>query len=222
MSDTILPEAKVCNTCGVLKALTEYHRNVSSKGGYLPRCKVCRKIADAPYVEAHREGSRMRAREWAKKNPEKAAKHGKEWRQANPERCREFSAKYRRSARGKATAEKWLKIRDPRRRQAAAKRYYVKNIERYRGYARDRRAVQRGAPGRHTKEDIAAIAKSQRWRCIYCPASLRRGYHADHIMPLALDGSNDKTNIQLLCSRCNKSKGAKHPILFAMSRGMLL
>lgn len=222
MSNAILPEAKVCNTCGIPKALTEYHRNKSSKGGHLPRCKECRKVADAPYIEAHREDTRIRAREWAKKNPEKAAKHSKEWRLAHPERCRAFSAKYRNSARGKATADRWRKVRDPRRRQATAKRYYSKNMERYRGYARDRRAIQRGAPGRHTKDDIAAIAKSQRWRCVYCPASLKRGYHADHILPLALGGDNGKTNIQLLCPRCNKSKGAKHPIEHANRVGLLL
>jgi 5-methylcytosine-specific restriction endonuclease McrA len=222
MSDIILPEPKVCNTCGIFKQITEFHRNKSSKGGHLPRCKECRKLADAAYIESHREVTRIRALEWSKKNPEKAAKRAKQWRSANPERCREFSAKYRRSDRGKAATERWLKIRDPRRRQAAARRYYLKNLERYRGYARNRRATQRGASGRHTKDDIAAIAKSQRWRCIYCPASIKRAYNADHIMPLALGGSNDKTNIQLLCPRCNKSKGAKHPIQFAMSRGMLL
>ena len=30
----------------------------------------------------------------------------------------------------------------------------------------------------------------------------------DHIIPLALGGINDVTNIQLLCESCNKSKGA--------------
>lgn len=31
--------------------------------------------------------------------------------------------------------------------------------------------------------------------------------HLDHIRPLAVSGSNDATNFQLQCSRCNQSKG---------------
>lgn len=48
------------------------------------------------------------------------------------------------------------------------------------------------------------------------------GYHVDHIQPLALGGSNDKTNLQLLCPTCNTKKSAKHPIDFMQSRGLLL
>ena len=40
--------------------------------------------------------------------------------------------------------------------------------------------------------------------------------------PLALGGSNDKANLQLLCPTCNAKKSAKHPIDFMQSRGLLL
>jgi hypothetical protein len=33
--------------------------------------------------------------------------------------------------------------------------------------------------------------------------------HLDHIVPLADYGNNDPTNFQLICSKCNQSKGAK-------------
>ncbi|MGO9838526.1 MAG: HNH endonuclease [Polyangiaceae bacterium] len=71
-------------------------------------------------------------------------------------------------------------------------------------------------------------------RCAYWPARLRRalvfrdkghcaiclndisglvsigeeGYHVDHIVPLDLGGTNDPTNLQLLCAACNLVKGA--------------
>lgn len=32
--------------------------------------------------------------------------------------------------------------------------------------------------------------------------------HIDHIVPLHLGGTNDPTNLQILCGKCNKSKGA--------------
>lgn len=33
---------------------------------------------------------------------------------------------------------------------------------------------------------------------------------------------NADENVQLLCSRCNLSKGAKHPVEFMQSQGYLL
>ncbi|WP_346657776.1 HNH endonuclease signature motif containing protein [Bacillus cereus group sp. BfR-BA-01355] len=33
--------------------------------------------------------------------------------------------------------------------------------------------------------------------------------HLDHIIPLDVYGSNDASNFQLLCERCNTSKGAR-------------
>jgi len=35
--------------------------------------------------------------------------------------------------------------------------------------------------------------------------------HVDHIVPLAQGGTNDITNFQALCPKCNLSKGAKMP-----------
>jgi 5-methylcytosine-specific restriction endonuclease McrA len=48
------------------------------------------------------------------------------------------------------------------------------------------------------------------------------GYHKDHVVPLALGGEHAPNNIQLLCPACNLSKGARHPVDFMQSKGMLL
>jgi 5-methylcytosine-specific restriction endonuclease McrA len=221
MSDAILPEAKVCNTCGILKPLSEYHRNKKCQDGRLARCKACRKVADAPYVESYRERGRQNARAWRMKHPEESARKTREWAQANPGRMREYSAKYRRSERGRATAQRWLEVRDRSRRQATTRRYYLKNKTRYLTYASNRRARIRGSDGHHSKDDVAFIAQKQGMRCIYCRNKLKH-FHIDHILPLALGGANDKTNIQLLCPRCNRRKGAKHPIDYANRLGLLL
>ena len=50
--------------------------------------------------------------------------------------------------------------------------------------------------------------------CVYCNKSLVgittiETAHYDHIIPLAEYGSNDPTNFQLLCGKCNLSKGKK-------------
>jgi 5-methylcytosine-specific restriction endonuclease McrA len=43
-------------------------------------------------------------------------------------------------------------------------------------------------------------------RCASCGA--QQDLEFDHVVPLALGGSNTARNIQLLCERCNRSKGA--------------
>lgn len=40
--------------------------------------------------------------------------------------------------------------------------------------------------------------------CRCCGSSLKLEY--DHIVPFSCGGSNDRSNIQLLCQRCNRSK----------------
>jgi 5-methylcytosine-specific restriction endonuclease McrA len=50
----------------------------------------------------------------------------------------------------------------------------------------------------------------------------KKNRHIDHIQPVARAGTNDRSNLQLLCQPCNSSKGARDPIVFAQSIGRLL
>ena len=65
--------------------------------------------------------------------------------------------------------------------------------------------------GKHTAADIMELRTLQNHRCARCKVDVQHGFHVDHIMPLALGGSNTKENLQILCQKCNLSKGAKHP-----------
>jgi 5-methylcytosine-specific restriction endonuclease McrA len=62
----------------------------------------------------------------------------------------------------------------------------------------------------------------QQGKCPCCGDLLGSDYHLDHIMPLALGGSNTDENMQLLRRRCNSQKHSKHPIDFMQERGFLL
>lgn len=100
--------------------------------------------------------------------------------------------------------------------------YTEKYPEATKALTQKRRSRMLGADGHHKPSDIARIIKQQKHKCAYCRACLKGGYHIDHIMPLALGGSNWPSNLQGLCAPCNLSKGAKHPIDFAQEKGRLL
>lgn len=73
-----------------------------------------------------------------------------------------------------------------------------------------RRARLLGAVGEVTQDRVSFLLGFQGESCWGCCAFFGdTGYHIDHIVPLAKGGSNCDDNIQLLCPRCNQSKGAK-------------
>lgn len=49
-------------------------------------------------------------------------------------------------------------------------------------------------------------------RCSLCGASLKEGWHADHVRPYALGGRTAPLNGQALCPPCNLSKGKDGPL----------
>jgi 5-methylcytosine-specific restriction endonuclease McrA len=94
-----------------------------------------------------------------------------------------------------------------------------------RARGRNYRARLNSAEGSHTGAEIKALFKTQRGRCAYfahCGTSLKGGYHADHIRPLARGGSNWITNIQLTCEACNNKKRAIDPVEYARRIGLLV
>lgn len=117
----------------------------------------------------------------------------KAWREANPEQKRLNDAAYHKAHPGHARA----------------------------GTAR-RRAKLRSAEGHHTPRDVTDLVSIQRGRCANCSVKVGRRFHLDHIMPLALGGTNYRRNLQILCPTCNMRKKAMHPVDFARKNGRLV
>ena len=61
------------------------------------------------------------------------------------------------------------------------------------------------------REGISDVVKHHIWirdkgRCVNCESPTELQY--DHVIPLAMGGSNEPGNLQLLCAACNRRKGA--------------
>lgn len=141
----------------------------------------------------------MGARKRAK--PEHAAymrEYGKRWYAENKERLKPIRAAWH--------AENYATKRKPKMVQNEA----------------NRRARIRSAAGTHTLDQVLELCRKQKGKCACCRVSLGDRYHRDHITPLASGGSNDISNIQILCPGCNRSKNARDPIKFMQENGYLL
>lgn len=115
-----------------------------------------------------------------------------------------------------------LRAKSPEGRAASAarlRRYRAANPDKVREWRHDRR-FKKGS--RLPRGTVKAIGNAQRWRCAVCAVSLKKGYHLDHIQPLARDGKHIPRNLQLLCGPCNLQKNAKDPIDFMREKGRLL
>ena len=81
-------EMKQCSKCKEIKPISEFGRCKTSRGGYYPSCRACRK----KYYEA--TDQRGKAREKYRQNPEKAREHTRQYYRAHPEKYKEYRAKY--------------------------------------------------------------------------------------------------------------------------------
>jgi 5-methylcytosine-specific restriction endonuclease McrA len=181
----------------------------------------------------------LRVAQWSLNNPEKVIRNkrkhyeenkdaviaaAKNWKQNNPVAVKESVAKYQAKHKDeilKRSRDRYTNNRDSlleyhrqyRERNSEVirlrvKRSQQKNPLRLRIAKYVRRA--RENTGVVTTTRVKDLIIEQLGRCNYCRHELV-DFHVDHIIPLALGGINDDSNIQLLCPKCNRKKGAKHP-----------
>lgn len=218
---------KICSKCKAEKPIEEFIRHKFCADGLRPECRSCTanyrreyrklnaeklKAKDEAYRAANSEKCREISSAWKLANPERAKELVNAWRSKNHEKVKSYRSSWRNSNKEKANAATaaWRKI----------------NPEKAAIHARNRRGRKISAGGLHTAKDVRAIFTAQRGLCANCKEKLfesgKNKYHVDHIIPLALGGSNWPSNLQCLCPPCNLSKGAKHPDEWAKQQGKLL
>lgn len=142
--------------------------------------------------------------------------------------AKKYPQKYRRKRR---LYEKAWYARNPEKRKRRNKlknlRQKKKNPQKFKDRNRisnsNRRARKRCNGGSHTLSDIKMLLDKQKNKCAFCFVRFEKtGYHIDHFVAIVNGGTNDITNIQLLCPSCNISKAAKDPFVFANENGRLL
>lgn len=184
-------------------------------------CGPCRRKRSAKYAAANPEKIRERSAKYRATG--KPNERQRIWRAANPDIERAYRAKYYYENKEKVRqrgARYWAENLEKARARLA--RYRAANKDKSSIYRQNRRANKANNGGTLSPGLAQRLHKLQRGKCACCGQPLKNDYHLDHILPLALGGTNTDSNIQLLLPICNRQKHSKHPVDFMQQRGLLL
>lgn len=149
---------------------------------------------------------------WAKANPDRTRVYVQKYASANIEKEKARGAKYRDQNRAKINEKSKTRRRaDPEKAKEILKRSRQKNPETaLRAYAKRKSYGSLHVP----KGTVIELMDRQQGSCHACGTDIRTEFHVDHIRALSQGGRHEKSNLQLLCVRCNCAKGAKDYVAF--------
>lgn len=182
-----------CKACG--SRLCSTCRTLLPKERKCSKCRECARVHSRMWRSSHPGEERDYKRGLYRADPEKFKKRVKKWRSDNPDY---FGKWYEKS--GRRVVRRWA-LDHPNKRRESWQR---------------RRALLRGCVV--SAADIAVVIERSGGLCCGCNTLVPDGMrHIDHIVPLSKGGRHEQDNLQLLCYRCNLSKGSKPPSEFKAS-----
>jgi 5-methylcytosine-specific restriction endonuclease McrA len=184
-----------------------------------------RKNSGNKWREKNREMLRAKARARYASDPEREKNRHKKWASKNLAHLRKYNQKkYQADPEIKKVRARGWRRRNPEYAAMASARYAKNNPEIIRECNRAAGIHRRSAPGKVTPSAIREIRILQKGKCAYCRRKVTgQDEHVDHIIAIKNGGTHDRSNLQILCERCNKRKSWRDPIEFVRSEyGLLL
>ncbi len=142
------------------------------------------------------------------KNHDRTLARQREYRILYPNRGKERYRKHRAAFRDQLNerSRQWYaahsEIHNQRSRDWARR-----NPQKRLSYVHTRRARRLDNGGRYTLDQWEELKQLYGFKCLCCGEV--KPLTIDHVIPIAKGGSNDISNIQPLCMRCNRSKATK-------------
>lgn len=194
-------ETKTCSKCKADRPVSDFCKEKRVKCGLQARCKECtnthnrerRKREDVKQQDAEYR------RQYAARDPEKERARVHEWREANRGKFQEQCKRHHANNREERNAQAIIRTR----------KHYAANPEAYKAHVHTRRARKLQNGGTFTGKQWTELKEACQQTCLRCgrkaPDVLLT---PDHVIPIVKGGSNDISNIQVLCRSCNCSKRA--------------
>lgn len=210
---------KTCGKCNEMLPFVMFGVDKQKSDGLSSSCKSCQSNSRA----ANREKTKTYAAKYREENKEKVKAGIAKWREENPEKRRAADAAWREANkdRKRVTNMAW-RAANPDKAKAICAAWRESNPKKKLIHNQNRRSIKKAVGGKLSTGLAHKLYALQKGKCACCGQPLGDDFHLDHIMPLALGGTNTDDNVQLLRKLCNLQKHAKHPVDFMQQRGFLL
>jgi 5-methylcytosine-specific restriction endonuclease McrA len=187
-------ESKECSKCKQWKSASQFSPAKTAKDGLRSDCKACQAEAQLARYYTDHETSKEKQRIWHNEHYDKEARRERQ-KLEYPEK-REHIRAY-----NKQYNQERSHVRKAYRERTRERNRPLKRV-----LNRRRRANQRNAPGTFTFTQWQAMCE---WFGNVCLCCGKAEITIDHVVPIIKGGSNDISNLQILCMSCNASKKDK-------------
>jgi len=215
---------KICRKCNIEKSINDFYKDSSNKkDGLQPYCIDCKKEYLAKYRQENKDKIKITSEKYESENKQKR----KQYKIDNKEKITEYRKIYNRLHYSKnreflIQKSKEYRINNPdkiKKMQEKRKKSLLYKAMKKNTDAKRRAKYKNGDITSKQMRDFISNVK----KCYWCNCNINsKNMHVDHYIPLSKGGKHTLSNIVASCAKCNISKNAKDPYIFALEKGRLL